>query len=227
MKNYLSRYNKRYKLVIGVLSGTSVDAVDVALIKISGYGASTKLRVIGFESFPVSNLLKNFVLKCSSKLQSNVEEICKLNFILGRFFADSVNKFILRNKLTKNDIDLIGSHGQTIYHFPLNKKLFGYNSRSTLQIGDPSVIANLTGILTVGDFRAADVSANGHGAPLAPYLDYILFNSKSKNRAFVNIGGISNATYLKKRCTLDQVIASDTGPGNMMIDFLSKKYFSK
>ncbi len=122
---------------------------------------------------------------------------------------------------------MIGSHGQTIYHFPVKEKLFGFNSKSTLQVGDPSVIANQTGIITIGDFRTADVAVNGDGAPLAPYLDYILFNSKISNRVLLNIGGISNATYLKKLCKQNEVVAFDTGPGNMIIDFLMGKFFSK
>ncbi|MEO8209033.1 MAG: anhydro-N-acetylmuramic acid kinase [bacterium] len=227
MNKFLSLFAKKQKIVAGISSGTSVDAVDVALVRIKGSGVNTKIKVIDFESYTVNIKLKNFILKCSSKRKSNVEEICKLNFILGSLFASSIKKIISKNKLKAEDIDLIGSHGQTIYHSPLNEKLFGYNSKSTLQVGEPSVIANQTGITTIGDFRTADLSAGGEGAPLVPYLDYILFRHKIMNRAFVNIGGISNLTYLKKSCKQNEVIAYDTGPGNMMIDYLTKNFFNR
>lgn len=131
------------------------------------------------------------------------------------------------NKLSRKNIDYIGSHGQTIHHFPFDEKYIGISMKSTLQAGDPSVIANLTGITTVGDFRNADVAVNGSGAPLVPYLDYMLFRSKEKSRLLVNIGGIANITYLKKNCRAKDVIAFDTGPGNMLIDYISRRYFKK
>ncbi|MEO8665188.1 MAG: anhydro-N-acetylmuramic acid kinase [Ignavibacteria bacterium] len=227
MNKYLSVFNKKQKTVIGVLSGTSVDAIDVVLVKINGSGISTKIKVIDFESYPINNRLRTFILDCSGNKKSTVENICKLNFIIGSAFADSISKIISRNNLKSKDIDLIGSHGQTIYHIPVSEQLFGFSSRSTLQIGDPSVIANQTGIVTVGDFRTADMAIGGEGAPLVPYLDYILFSHKSKSRAFINIGGISNLTYLKSSCIQNDVIAFDSGPGNMIIDYLVKKYFGK
>lgn len=227
MKKFLPLLSKNVRTVVGVLSGTSVDGVDAVIVKIRGTNVSTKVEVIDFQSYPINFRLKNFIISCSSEKGSNVANITKLNFILGELFANSVKKIISKNNLTPKDIDLIGSHGQTIYHFPFDKKHFGYNSKSTLQIGDPSVIANQTGITTIGDFRVADMAAGGHGAPLVSYLDYILFNNKSKNRAFINIGGIANATYLKKSGKQNEVIAFDTGPGNMLIDSLMKKLFDR
>lgn len=227
MKKFLSLLSKKSRLVIGVLSGTSVDAVDTVLVRITGNGSDTILNVIDFESFPIRKGLKKFILKCSVNQSSSVEDICRLNVVLGFLFAESVKKIVFRNKLSTKDIDLIGSHGQTIYHYPFNQKLLSYNSKSSLQIGDPSVIANQTGIITVGDFRTADISVNGDGAPLVPYLDYVLFNHNSKSRIFVNIGGISNITYLKQSCTQNDVIAFDTGPGNMLMDYLMKKFYDK
>lgn len=227
MNKFLSLFAKNRKIVAGISSGTSVDAVDIALIRIQGSGVNTRIELIDFETYPFKTVLKNFILKCSSKDKSNVEDICKLNFILGGLFASSIKKIILKNKLKAEDIDLIGSHGQTIYHSPLNEKLFGFNSKSTFQVGEPSVIANQTGITTIGDFRTADLSIGGEGAPLVPYLDYILFRHKTKSRAFVNIGGIANITYLRKSCKQNEVIAFDTGPGNMMIDYLMKKFYGK
>jgi len=227
MKKFLQLLRKNVRTVVGVLSGTSVDAVDVVIVKIRGMNTSTKLEVMDFESYPINFKLRDYIIKCSSNKGSNVEKITKLNFILGSLFADSVKKIISRNNLTTKNIDLIGSHGQTIYHFPFDKKLFGYNSKSTLQIGDPAVIANKTGITTIGDFRIADIAAGGYGAPLVSYLDYILFNHKNKNRTFVNIGGIANVTYLKRSGKQNEVIAFDTGSGNMLIDSMMNKLFNK
>jgi len=227
MKKFLSLYRKKSRIVIGILSGTSVDAVDLVLVKINGSGKSTSVKVIDSESYMINKKLKDFILKVSSNKEIKTEVICSLNFMLGNLFAESVNKFIIRNKLSSENIDLIGSHGQTIYHIPKNKKFFGFDTKSTMQIGDPSVICVKTGITTVGDFRVADVAAGGDGAPLVPYLDYILFSDNKKNRAFINIGGIANATYLKKSGVQNETIAFDTGPGNMLIDALTMKFFNK
>jgi anhydro-N-acetylmuramic acid kinase len=129
--------------------------------------------------------------------------------------------------MTADDIDLIGSHGQTIHHVPEKVNSFERQISSTLQIGDPSVLAKLTGITTVGNFRTADMALNGQGAPLVPYFDYLLFHSNELNRGLLNIGGISNITLLKKGCTQEDVLAFDTGPGNMMIDSLMQKFFDR
>lgn len=227
MKKFLSLFNKKSRNVIGVLSGTSVDGVDTVLLKIRGNGINTRIEVVDFESYPIKKGLKDFILKCSSINTGNVENICKLNFLIGHLFAHSIKKLISRNNLLTKDIDLIGSHGQTIYHYPFNHKLFSFNSKSTLQVGDISVISNLTGITTAGDFRTADISVNGDGAPLVPYLDYILFSSSSVNRVLVNIGGISNITFLKRSGKENEVKAFDSGPGNMIIDHLTKKFFNR
>jgi anhydro-N-acetylmuramic acid kinase len=218
---------KREKKVIGLLSGTSVDAIDAVLITISDNGLNTKVKVMDFISLPIEESLREFILKCSSKKESNTEDICKLNFILGHHFADAVKKILKKNKLSSKDIDLIGSHGQTIYHIPESEDLYGCKTKSTFQVGDPSVIANLTGITTVGDFRNADVAVNGDGAPLISYLDYILFNRSELSRVLLNIGGIANITYLPGGCSKDEVVAFDTGPGNILIDNLMRKLFQK
>lgn len=218
---------KKERKVIGVLSGTSVDAVDVVLVNIKGSGIKTLVQVIDFQSFRIENRLKDYILKCSRKNENDVEDICKLNFIIGRLFAEKIKKFLDIRNISGSSIDIIGSHGQTIYHIPKVIKEFGFNTKSTLQVGDPSVIANQTGITTVGDFRTADAAVGGDGAPLVPYLDYILFTDKKKPRILINIGGIANLTYLKKSGRIDEVIAFDSGPGNMLIDGLCREYFGK
>ncbi len=225
--NLVELINKKERKVIGILSGTSVDAVDIVLLKIKGNGVKTKIQVIDFQPFKINNKIKEYIFKCSRKEENDVEDICKLNFLIGNLFANCINKFLRTKNIHKSEIDIIGSHGQTIYHIPKGINLFGFRTKSTLQVGDASVIANLTGITTIGDFRTADVAVGGDGAPLVPYLDYILFSHKRKSRILINIGGIANLTYLKESGGIKDVIAFDTGPGNMIIDGLTMKFFKK
>lgn len=217
--------HKPSKFVIGLLSGTSVDGIDAILIKISSSGLKTKVSVIDFITFKIPAEVRKSILKNSSENYSNLAEICRLNVILANLFAQAVKKIQRRNPKIK--IDLIGSHGQTIHHLPQKGEFLGYKIKSTLQIGDPSVIANLTGITTAGDFRIADCAADGDGAPLVPYLDYILFRSSKTSRGLLNIGGIANITVIPKSASKDDVIAFDTGPGNMLVDGLVQIMFGK
>jgi len=217
---------KRKKYVIGLMSGTSLDGVDAVLLEITGNGQATKLNQISFITYPFPKGLKQKLLDNSIINGGNVSDICKLNFLIAHIYSVAVKSLCKKAKITLSKIDFIGSHGQTIHHLPQKKNYFGYKFGSTLQIGDPSVVAKLTGILTVGDFRTGDIALGGEGAPLVPYFDFILFHSNKTNRALLNIGGISNITILNKKGKLDDVLAFDTGPGNMMIDFLSKKFFN-
>lgn len=219
--------NKHIKTVIGVLSGTSINSVDAVLMKIEGYGVDSKIQIIDFMSNRIPIKLKNYILKTSEKKSGSVEDVCILNFIIGRLFARTVKKLIKKNNLKPENIDYIGSHGQTIYHIPHILEKYGFRTKSTLQIGDPSVIANITGITTVGDFRVADVAAGGDGAPLVPYLDFVVFRNAKKPCLLINIGGIANITYLKEFCRINDVIAFDSGPGNMLIDSLMYKFYNK
>ncbi len=221
---HLSKKTKKY--VIGLMSGTSLDGVDVVLLQISGSGTKTKLNQIAFEAFPFPDGLKKILIENSTMRKGNVTDICRLNFLISQIYFDAVNYICKKNKFPFSKIDLIGSHGQTIHHLPVPQKMYGYNVASTLQIGDPSVISKLTGIITVGDFRTGDVALGGQGAPLVPYFDYIMFHSNKLNRALLNIGGIANITILNKKGTGNDVLAFDTGPGNMMIDFLVQKFFN-
>lgn len=226
MKRLKLVVTKRKKRVLGVLSGTSVDAVDIVLVEITGYGIKTKLKVIDFEAFPINSAVKNYILNTSTVNSGNVENVCKVNFLVGKLFAEKINLFLKRHSINSDSIDFIGSHGQTIYHIPQNTRFLNYNLKSTLQVGDISVISNLTGIPTIGDFRTADVAVGGDGAPLVPYLDYILFRNPKKSRILINIGGIANLTFLKAGAKLNEVIAFDTGPGNMLIDNYCQKFLN-
>jgi anhydro-N-acetylmuramic acid kinase len=218
---------RKNKFIIGLMSGTSVDGVDVVLTEINGSGIKTKIRQLGFITYPFPRKMKEMILRNAELNGGNVTDICKLNFLIARVYVYAIKTLCNKIKFPLNKVDLIGSHGQTIHHLPKKEKLFGYDTSSTLQIGDPSVIAKLTGVLTVGDFRVGDVALGGEGAPLVPYFDYIIFHSPKKNRALLNIGGISNITILNKDANVDEVFAFDTGPGNMLIDYLSKRFFDK
>ena len=219
--------NKKSRLVIGLLSGTSIDGIDAVLTKISGNGISTKVKILDFITYPIPKKVKSSIIKNSANRSAGLEEICRLNIILGALFSDAVLRLLKKNKLNASKIDLIGSHGQTIHHLPNKKKYLNYIVKSTMQIGDPAVIANLTGITTIGDFRIADCAVGGDGAPLVPYMDYILFSPKKINRALLNIGGIANITVLPCKSSKDMVRAFDSGPGNMIIDGLMKILYKK
>jgi anhydro-N-acetylmuramic acid kinase len=221
----LSKKNNKY--VIGLMSGTSLDGVDVALVEITGNWIETKINLIGFLDYPFPYGLKEIVLKNSVKETSNVEDISRLNFLIPQIYNEAIDLLCKEIDFDKSKIDLIGSHGQTIHHLPEKVDFFNHQVSSTLQIGDPSVLAKLSGIITVGDFRTGDVALGGQGAPLVPYFDYIIFHSSEKNRALLNIGGISNITVLQKNGKQHDVLAFDTGPGNMMIDLLMKKFYEK
>jgi anhydro-N-acetylmuramic acid kinase len=194
----------------GLMSGTSADGVDVAIVDIDGI--STKL--VAFAMYPYPAAVRRAIFSLFAPATSTVDKICHFNFVLGNLFADAVIKLCKSNKIALKTIDIIGSHGQTIYHNPKHRV------GSTLQIGEPSVIAQRTGITTIADFRPADMAAGGQGAPLVPFTDYILFADKRITRAVQNIGGIANVTYLPASWGPDKIIAFDTGPGNMIIDGL-------
>ena len=218
---------KNPKIVVGIMSGTSADGVDVAVVEVLNAGRQTKVKTIGWKTFPFDEGLKKLILKNSQPETSKVDEICRLNFLLAQIYADSIFKTLDELGISVSDVDLIGSHGQTIQHLPGEVEISGYKVKGTLQIGDPGVIAKLTGIPTVGNFRVGDMALCGEGAPLVPYFDYIIFTSDSLNRLVLNIGGIANFTVLKKGCDVEDVIAFDTGPGNMVIDALVKIFFNQ
>jgi anhydro-N-acetylmuramic acid kinase len=218
---------KKRKIVIGLMSGTSLDGVDAALVEIKNNGANTKLKLLEFVSPAFPKGLAEVILKNSIPGGGRISEICRLNALLPLIYADAVKKLLAKAKFPPDKVDLIGSHGQTIHHLPSKEKYFGHSFGSTLQIGDPAALAKLTGIITIGDFRTGDVALGGQGAPLIPYFDYIMFRSASKNRALLNIGGISNFTIIKKKSATDELTAFDAGPGNMLSDFLAGLFWQK
>ncbi len=205
---------KRTLRVAGLMSGTSADGVDAALADVG----PRRVRVLGFETFPYPTMLRDRIFRLFEPETARVDEICHYNFVLGEVFASAVLKLSAKLGVGLSSIDLIGSHGQTIQHIPQPRAFGRRRVRSTLQIGEPSVIAERTGITTVADFRPRDVAAGGQGAPLVPYADSVLFAHDTIARAVQNIGGIANVSYLPAGRRLDGIVAFDTGPGNMVID---------
>ena len=218
---------KAERLVIGLMSGTSVDGVDCALVRIRGGGPGVQITPVHFATYPFAPDVREEVFRLFRPETSDVVTICQMNFVLGEVFADAALRLMREAGVRPEEVDLIGSHGQTVWHEPNPVTRAGITSRSTLQIGEPAVIAARTGVVTVGDLRVRDVAAGGQGAPLVPYLDYCLLRDDRRSRALQNIGGIGNVTYLPAGCTLNEVVAFDTGPGNMLIDALTSHFFGR
>lgn len=202
------------KYAVGLMSGTSLDGIDGALVKIQGVGVSTKLELLNFINERIPANIKEEISNCCLKEKSNVELICSLNFKLGYLFSQIVKKLCKDANFPQDKLDFIGCHGQTIYHIPRGN---GEVAKSTLQIGEPAVITYETGVTVVSNFRTMDMAAGGQGAPLVPYTEYLLYKCK-KNRVLQNIGGIGNVTVIPANCNLQEIFAFDTGPGNMVID---------
>lgn len=213
-------------MIIGLMSGTSLDGLDIALCKITGSGLNTKVEVVHFETAEYDVNFKDDLRSIFSRKQVDLERVTLLNAKVGNLHAELINVFLEKHGIAKDDVDCIASHGQTIYHAPRRlHQLEGYPN-ATLQIGDADHIAMKTGIVTIADFRQKHIAAGGEGAPLALYGDYILFSSPVENRVLLNIGGISNFTYLPKSGGPGKAVCTDAGPGNTIIDALCKKYFN-
>ncbi len=216
--NLIRLKEKESRNVIGLMSGTSCDGIDACLVKITGNGLSTKVDIIGFETYTYENEIRESILEASCKETGTVDKICQLNFTLGKLFAGAVRQIAEKLSVSLSKIDIVGSHGQTIYHISSLKESNNKEVRSTLQIGEPSVIAQETGVTTVADFRTGDIAAGGGGAPLVSYADFILLGRDGIGRAVQNIGGISNVTFLPADGNINDIVAFDNGPGNMIID---------
>jgi len=207
---------KRRVRVAGLMSGTSADGVDAAVVDVHGRAVD----LVAFHVYPYPPAVRKAVLDLCRPESARLDDICHYNHVLGELFADAVIALCREAGIPLRSIDLIGSHGQTICHLGQGRRYGRRTIRSTLQIGEPAVIAHRTGITTVADFRPRDMAAGGQGAPLVPYADYRLFRHNRLSRVVQNIGGIANLTFLPARCGADDVMAFDTGPGNMVIDGL-------
>lgn len=215
-------------LVLGLISGTSADGIDVALVRIARRPQAERgihARLLDFHSFPFRAAVRAEILRVANGGATDTAGISNLNFLLGEVFARAALDACKRFKVDPRRIALIGSHGQTIYHQGRRQPFLGAPQiASTLQIGEPAVIAERTGITTVGDFRTADMAAGGEGAPLVPFVDYLLYCDSRRARVALNIGGIANLSVIRAAARPADVIAFDTGPGNMIIDALVRHF---
>ncbi len=202
--------SKKEKLAVGLISGTSMDGIDAALVRIRGSGEDTEVQIEEFICREYSDAARKLLLSPGTL---NIASLSDLNFLLGQEFAAAVFDLLRKAALKTTEIDLVGTHGQTLFHNPPS---LGQEVSSTLQLGEADVICEATGITTVGDFRTRDMAAGGEGAPLIPYVDYLLFSGTGKNVIAQNIGGISNCTLVTGK--LGETMAFDTGPGNSLID---------
>jgi anhydro-N-acetylmuramic acid kinase len=205
--------------IAGIMSGTSLDGIDVAIIDITGSGFKAKINVLTSHSVPYPRKIREALLAISNA-NANTGDISRLNFLLGELYAEALEETAERAQIPLSSIKLIGCHGQTIFHEGQSAQYLGKKVTSTFQIGESSIITERTGIDVISNFRERDIAAGGKGAPLVPYLDYMLIRHRGRGRVAINIGGIANLTAIPANTNTDRVIAFDTGPGNIVIDQL-------
>ncbi len=212
------------RLVAGIMTGTSVDGVDVALAEFSAAGGKHGFSLKACDSYPISKEIRRLI---NGLITNSVkpEETSRLHFLLAEIYADSVKRLCSDSAINLRQIDAVGVHGQTLWHFPRPETFAGIRTASTFQAFSPSALSAVLGKIVVADFRAADIALGGQGAPLVPVFDYNFLGDAEKNRVVLNIGGIANITVLKKSCSPAEVRAFDTGPGNYLIDSAAGKHF--
>lgn len=208
--------------IIGLMSGTSADGMDAAVVEISGGPTRWRWKLLGFRCIPWQLELRAAILD-ACRPDAPLQQITALHYRLGSAFAEAAREAADAAGIALSQVDAIASHGQTVWHQPTPLEIAGVGATGTLQLGDANVIAAETGCVVVADFRAADMALGGQGAPLVPFADFVLFRSARETRAVQNLGGIANVTFLRKGGTLDDVRAFDTGPGNMVIDALARR----
>lgn len=211
------------RIVAGVMSGTSLDGVDVAITRLVGTGRSMTVDVLASVHEPYPAALRTLIFRSSEAETSSVRDITQLGARLPVLYADAVDRALAAAGLERGDLDLVGSHGQTIHHLPRLADCAGKPVRSTFQAGSPAALAQHLGTPVVGDFRSADMALGGQGAPLAPYLDDVLFAHPDETRLLLNLGGIANVTVLPAGGVTGDIRAFDTGPANMVIDALASR----
>ncbi len=211
-------------IVAGVMSGTSADGIDVAIVRLVGRGFRTKLELLSQYDAAYPANVRRAILSAMNARAAKVADLARLNFLLGELYADAANAAA---KSANLKLDLIGCHGQTLYHQGDFRPYLGRELSCTWQTGEGSIIAARTRVPVVADFRPADMAAGGLGAPLVPFLDYLLYRHERRGRIVQNIGGIANFSAIPAGAGPEQVIAFDTGPGNMVIDAVTEKLFGK
>ncbi len=211
-------------IVAGVMSGTSADGIDVALVRVLGRGFRTRFELLHHQAFPYPPRVRRAVLAMMNAPHAGVADLARLNFLLGDLYSGAV---LASAKNARLAIDLVGCHGQTIYHQGTARAFLGRDIACTWQTGEAAVIAARTGVPAVSDFRPADMAAGGTGAPLVPFLDYLLYRHRRRGRIVLNIGGIANLTAIPAKAAPEQVIAFDTGPGNMVMVAVTERLFDR
>jgi anhydro-N-acetylmuramic acid kinase len=217
-------------IVAGVMSGTSADGINVALVRIGSAAArrtpmtGLRIKLLGHAEFPYPRMVRRFILSTMNAPQARVADMARLNVLLGELYADAVRKTERRLRLKAH---LVGCHGQTIYHQGERSSFLGRTLNATWQTGEGAVIAARLGVPVVSDFRPADMAAGGKGAPLVPFLDFFLYRDARVGRIVQNIGGIANLTAIPAAASAKRIIAFDTGPGNMVIDAVTERLFHR
>lgn len=214
----------RPRLVAGVMSGTSVDGVDVALVRLRGSGTALEWSVEAHHPLPFRADLRERLLAMGEADVVRMDDIALMHVRLAHAYADAIHEALRAAGRRAGDLDLVGCHGQTVRHLPGPRAFCGTDIRATLQLGSGPTLANLVGVPVVTDFRAADMALGGEGAPLVPYVDLVLLGDAAEHRAALNIGGIANVTALPAGRSADGVVAFDTGPGNMVSDALCRMH---
>jgi anhydro-N-acetylmuramic acid kinase len=227
MQNLFTMAQKPEKLGIGLMSGTSLDGLDIALCRFKGNGMATRFELLQFITIPYKEHFKREVHQVFSKRLVDLEKITLLNAYIGTFHGELILEALPKWNIRPSEVDFIASHGQTIYHAPKRLHQQPEYPNATLQIGDGDHLAVKTGILTISDFRQKHIAAGGEGAPLALYGDVLLGSKSGQERILLNIGGIANLTYLPADGDSHKVICTDIGPGNTMIDAACREYFDQ
>ena len=218
---------KQERMIIGLMSGTSLDGLDIALCKISGSGNNTRLELVAFETMDYEPQFRTYVREVFSKRTIDLQTLSGVNAYVGIVHAKLINQALQQWQMDASQVDIIASHGQTVYHAPQSLTHDTHLPNSTLQVGDGDHIAVITGIITLSDFRQKHIAAGGEGAPLAAYGDFLLFTDKIENRILLNIGGISNFTFLPHTDSPYEAYATDLGPGNTMMNQYMKEHFDE
>ena len=225
MDALLDLHRQSPRTVVGLMSGTSLDGVDAALVELEGSGPDLTMEPEAFVHVPYPGALRNLIRQSTDPDSSSVQVLTRLDARLAETYAEAVDRVLAEANTDRNALDLVGSHGQTVCHLPEPADCAGARVRATLQLGNPSTLATRLNVPVVGDFRPADMALGGQGAPLVPYFDYVTFTDANEHRGLLNLGGIANLTVLPAGGTPDEVRAFDTGPANMVIDALADRLF--
>lgn len=219
----LTLINKLSRLVIGFMSGTSADGIDAVLAEIHGHGTAARVKQRDFVFMPFEPEVRAEILRLAGGGAAAAADFCRMNFLLGELYCDAGRELCRHAGVRTEDIDLIGNHGQTFWHIPLEEKYLGHKLHGTLQLGEDAMLAEAFSCPVVGDFRVRDMAAGGLGAPLVPYTEFLLYRSETECVALQNIGGIGNISFLPAGCGLNDILAFDTGPGNMVMDAVTAR----